>query len=109
MGEAVDKTAKREREDHGLCPWESITLSKNLHKETRKVLVTGGAGFIGANLVRRLISQNFQVHTLIRPDTNTSKIADILSGLKKHEVDLRETVKLKKKWDCRLKLKKNWV
>lgn len=71
-------------------------MSKNLHKETRKVLVTGGAGFIGANLVRRLISQNFQVHALIRPDTNTSKIADILSRLKKHEVDLREAVKLKK-------------
>lgn len=71
-------------------------MSKNPHKETRKVLVTGSAGFIGANLVRRLVSQNFQVHALIRPDTNTFKIADILPKLRKHDVDLREALKLRK-------------
>lgn len=61
-----------------------------------RVLVTGGAGFIGANLIRKLINQNFQVHALIRPNTDTSKITDILPRLKSHEVDLKEALKLKR-------------
>jgi len=33
-------------------------------------LVTGATGFIGAHLARRLVREGWQVHTVIRPDSN---------------------------------------
>src|SRR5262249_54544793 len=41
-----------------------------------RVLVTGGAGFVGANLIRRLLREDLEVHTLIHP-TADWRIADI--------------------------------
>lgn len=42
-----------------------------------KILVTGGAGFIGTNLIKRLLSEGHEVHSLDNYD----------SGLKENEVD----------------------
>ncbi len=39
-----------------------------------KVLVTGGTGFIGGNLARRLVAQGHQVRALARPGSNTLTI-----------------------------------
>ena len=43
----------------------------------RKILVTGGAGFIGSNLIHELVSQGYKV----------TSIDDYSSGLKKNEID----------------------
>lgn len=48
-----------------------------------QVFVTGGTGFVGANLIRLLLQQGYQVRALVRP---TSRL-DNLQGL---EVDLVE-------------------
>ena len=32
-----------------------------------RVLVTGGTGFVGANLARRLLADGHEVHLLVRP------------------------------------------
>ena len=39
-----------------------------------KILVTGVTGFIGQNLVNKLISNNHEVHALIRAESDTSSI-----------------------------------
>lgn len=46
--------------------------------EQRIALVTGGTGFIGSNLVRRLVSDGWETHVIVRPDSDLN----ILSGIK---------------------------
>jgi len=46
-----------------------------------KVFVTGGTGFIGANLVRLLLNNNYDVRVLVRPESN-------LENLKNLEVEI---------------------
>lgn len=54
----------------------------------KKVFVTGATGFVGANLVRRLINQNHEVHIIKRKNSNIWRIKDIASKLHVHEIDL---------------------
>tara|TARA_B100000945_G_scaffold282873_1_gene251581 strand:- start:947 stop:1807 length:861 start_codon:yes stop_codon:yes gene_type:complete len=50
----------------------------------KKVLVTGGAGFIGTNLINRLVKENFEVFSLDDYSTgrkeNESKLAQYING-----------------------------
>jgi dihydroflavonol-4-reductase len=39
-----------------------------------KAFVTGGTGFVGANLVRSLLDQNYQVRALVRPQSCTDNL-----------------------------------
>jgi dolichol-phosphate mannosyltransferase len=43
----------------------------------RRVLVTGGTGFVGANLVRRLLADGHAVHCLVRPEHAGWRLADV--------------------------------
>lgn len=64
-----------------------------------KVLITGGSGFIGANLVRKLIRKNFDLHLILRPRSSTWRINSILSQLTVHTTPLfkkRELTRLMK-------------
>lgn len=61
---------------------------------SKRILVTGATGFVGANLVRKLISQNHQVHILKRKESKIWRIKDIMSELYIHNVDLLEREKL---------------
>jgi len=42
-----------------------------------KVFVTGGTGFIGANLVRLLLQKNYEVRVLIRPESNIENLKNL--------------------------------
>jgi nucleoside-diphosphate-sugar epimerase len=55
-----------------------------------RVLVTGAAGAIGANLVRALMSGGAEVHAIVRPATNLWRLADVLSRLHLYHADLIE-------------------
>ena len=59
-----------------------------------RVLITGAAGFVGANLVRRLIKENYEVHILTRESTNMWRLKDIYNFLHDHKVDLLNRKKL---------------
>jgi dolichol-phosphate mannosyltransferase len=56
----------------------------------KRALVTGGSGFIGAGLVRRLIADGHQCHLLVRRGYDPWRIADIRPDLHLHEVDLTD-------------------
>jgi nucleoside-diphosphate-sugar epimerase len=60
-----------------------------------KVLVTGATGFIGANLVRRLLQEAYGVHIFTRASSNKWRLADVLSKLNEHTVDLLDEKNLK--------------
>lgn len=58
--------------------------------EGRVCLVTGAAGFIGSQLLRRLVSEGARVHALVRPGTSLNRIDDWRRKVRLHHVDLSD-------------------
>lgn len=52
------------------------------------VLVTGGLGFVGANLVRALLARGARVHVLGRAGSSPGRLADCLGSLRLHTADV---------------------
>ena len=53
----------------------------------KKFLVTGATGFIGSNLCRKLLNNNFEVHILIRKNSKFDYLEDIENKLQKYVWD----------------------
>jgi nucleoside-diphosphate-sugar epimerase len=56
----------------------------------KRVILTGGSGFVGANLARRLIADGHELHLFLRPEYSGWRVKEILSDVRTHEVDLRD-------------------
>ncbi|KDA54117.1 hypothetical protein EG19_00700 [Thermoanaerobaculum aquaticum] len=59
-------------------------------QEGTRVLLTGGTGFIGANLTRALLSRGASVHLLCQPSSSFWRINDLKDRLTIHQADLLE-------------------
>ena len=62
----------------------------------KTILVTGGAGFIGSHLVRRLVKDGYHVAVLTRDTTDTRRIEDVLSRVTIIHDDMSDFERLKK-------------
>ncbi len=55
-----------------------------------RCLVTGGSGFVGANLVCRLLHEGHEVHLLLRPEYEQWRLKKVLSSCEVHLCDLQD-------------------
>ena len=54
----------------------------------KRVVLTGGAGFVGANLTRALLDEGHEVHLLVRPGSDLWRLEEIRADVSIVEVDL---------------------
>ena len=59
----------------------------NSRNEFKTALVTGGAGFIGSHLVRKLVKDGLSVHLILRENSSTEPIQNIEKELTIHRHD----------------------
>jgi len=72
----------------------------------KRAIVTGSTGFVGANLVRRLLRDGHEVHLLLRRGHAPWRIAEILTDVHCHEVDLGDHADLER---VVVAIKPDWV
>jgi nucleoside-diphosphate-sugar epimerase len=53
-----------------------------------RILITGGAGFVGSRITKRMLELGHEVHLVIRKSTDKSRIAPIINSVFIHEGDL---------------------
>jgi dolichol-phosphate mannosyltransferase len=56
----------------------------------KRCLITGASGFVGANLVRRLLREGHETHVLLRPEHQAWRLDEIASQLHAHPIDLTQ-------------------
>jgi dolichol-phosphate mannosyltransferase len=62
----------------------------------KRVIVTGGTGFVGANLTRRLLAEGHELTLLVRPEYRSWRIEDIRPHVRLHETNLGNKEELAK-------------
>ena len=62
----------------------------------KRVLVTGANGFIGANLVRRMLDRGHEVHCVSRSGTANWRLGEVAPDLRLHRCDLLEPETVKR-------------
>ena len=62
---------------------------------TKRATVTGASGFVGANLVRRLLEAGHDVHVLLRPGYQPWRLQEVLPQLRVDVVDLGDAEKVR--------------
>lgn len=62
----------------------------------QSILVTGGSGFIGTNLVRKLLEKQVDIHVIVRPESNLWRLEPLIPHIFLHKVDLENFEVLQK-------------
>lgn len=62
--------------------------------KTKRVILTGGTGFVGANLARRLLRDGHEVHALVRPGHQPWRLEAIRAQSHLHEAHLEDAGKV---------------
>jgi nucleoside-diphosphate-sugar epimerase len=71
-----------------------------------RALVTGAAGFLGANLVRHLLDAGHEVVAVSRPGGNSWRLEEIVSEVRTLELDLRDSAAVERAVDT---IKPQWL
>ncbi|MCX8197361.1 MAG: NAD-dependent epimerase/dehydratase family protein, partial [Candidatus Micrarchaeota archaeon] len=58
--------------------------------DMKRILITGGSGFIGSGLVRRMLENKNEVHLFLRRDSNIWRLKDVINDCKVHIVDIMD-------------------
>lgn len=58
---------------------------------SEKYLITGATGFVGANIVRRLLKEKKEVHILARNKNLNWRLSDLSNALKIHNMDILDS------------------
>ncbi len=56
--------------------------------ESKRLLITGSSGFVGANLTRKLLKEGYEVHSILRETSNKWRIEDIVGEINVHKADI---------------------
>ena len=56
----------------------------------KRVLITGGSGFVGANLARRLLRDGHELHLMLRPQFQRWRLAGITGHFSPHLADIED-------------------
>lgn len=65
-------------------------MSHTDHLKGRRVLITGAAGFVGANFVRALLRIDAQPHCIVRPTTDLWRLKAKNSSVAMHQADVTD-------------------
>jgi nucleoside-diphosphate-sugar epimerase len=57
-------------------------------RDAQRIFLTGANGFLGANLVRKLLAQGHALHLLTRAASDVARLADVASQVRFHVGDL---------------------
>lgn len=60
----------------------------------RTVLITGGTGFIGSNLTRRLLAEGSRVHLAVRPASRSQNLEEVSREIVWHAADLADAPRM---------------
>lgn len=60
----------------------------------KRILVTGGCGFIGSHLIKRLLTEGSKVSIICRPGTKTWRLEEQLENISIYEVDITDSIKV---------------
>jgi nucleoside-diphosphate-sugar epimerase len=63
--------------------------------QPRSALVTGGTGFLGSHLVRRLVREGYTVHLLTRTQSDFWRLQDVLPQVQRHIGALEDPASLR--------------
>jgi len=56
----------------------------------KRVLITGGTGFVGANLARRVLRDGHEIHLLVRRSRQSWRLDEMAADVRLHEADLED-------------------
>ena len=74
--------------------------------KTKKVVITGGTGFVGSNLCRRSLALGYETHLLVRDGFDSWRIRDVLSDLQIHYVDFLDVGTIK---EALREIRPDWI
>ena len=60
----------------------------------KRCFITGASGFVGANLVRRLLADGHEAHVALRPEHQPWRLQEIASSLQVYAVDIADREKV---------------
>jgi uncharacterized protein YbjT (DUF2867 family) len=65
-------------------------MKRNLPPKLKRTIVSGGTGFIGSNIARRLLRDGHEVHLLVRTGYSHWRIEAIRGDVVLHELDMTD-------------------